>query len=68
MVAGPVSLAVILQTGFDTLVEQLFICCSLPKKLNAGCLGVLPVEFAVLPEKFSVDVGVDVHHALTERI
>jgi hypothetical protein len=31
-------------------------------------LGVLPVEFAVLPEKFSVDVGVDVHHALTERI
>ena len=62
------SLAVILQTGFDTLVEQLFICCSLLKKLNAGCLGVLPVEFAVLPEKISVDVGVDVHHALTERI
>jgi hypothetical protein len=31
-------------------------------------LGVLPVEFPVLPEKFSVDVGVDVHYALTERI
>jgi len=43
VVAGPVSLAVILQTGFDTLVEQLFICCSLPKKLEGGCLVVLPV-------------------------
>ena len=68
MVAGPVSLAVILQTGFDTLVEQLFICCSLPKKLNGCFLKLLPVEFAVLPENFSVDVDVDVHHALTERV
>ena len=62
MVAGPVSLAVILQTGFDTLVKQLFICCSLPKKLEGVCLGVLSVEFAVLPEKFAVDAGVYVHH------
>jgi hypothetical protein len=68
VVAGPVSLAVILQTGFDTLVEQLFICCSLPEKLNCGCLDVLPVEFAVLFEKFAVDVGVDVHDTLTESI
>ena len=67
-VTGPVSLAVILQTGFDTLVEQLFICCSSPEKLDAVCCCVSPVEFAVLPEKFSVDVGVNVHNAATESI
>ena len=31
------------------------------------CLDVLPVQFAVLPKKLPVDVGVDVHYTLTER-
>ena len=39
LVASPVSLAVILQTGFDTLVEQLFICCSLSEKFKWWLLG-----------------------------
>lgn len=68
MVAGPVSLAVILQTGFDTLVEQLFICCSLLKELVGCSLCVLSVEFSVLFKKFAVDVGVYVHNALAKRI
>jgi len=45
VVAGPVSLAVILQTGFDTLVEQLFICCSLSEKIKWWLLGYVACLF-----------------------
>ena len=68
VVAGPVSLAVILQTGFDTLIEQLLFCCSFFYILDRLCLCVLPVKFSVLNEKFSINFGVDVHNALAKRI
>ena len=55
---------------FGGAVVYLLLICL--KKLEGVCLCLslyaLPIEFAVLPEKFSVDVGVYVHHCLTERI